>query len=62
MSFSLRKLFVKTIFVQELFQIKDAYRGSLLNDLLLSILYLAQKRMDIAEIFKFSNDPLILLR
>ena len=41
---------------------KDAYRGSLLNDLLLSILYLAQKRMDIAEIFKFSNDPLILLR
>ena len=41
MSFSPRKYFVKKIFVQKLFQIKDA-RGSLLNDPLLYILYLTQ--------------------
>ena len=40
-SFSPRKYFVKKIFVQKLFQIKDA-RGSLLNDPLLYILYLTE--------------------
>ena len=41
----------KKSFVQKLFQVKDA-PGSLLDDRLLHILYLAQKLLNLAETFR----------